>query len=325
MGKGRLVLSYCFLLISFQLIIGCQKSGEWERVPVPTSDGIHTLEFINSRIGWAVTYGTGLVLKTTDAGKTWMIIGNLDSAYYERIQFVDKVNGWICGEKNAIYRTEDGGKTWESRSIDISGYRFYFYSMFFKNPDEGIVGGMRLDREKNMTYVTITTHNAGKSWIKTENNPPLFIIDFEFLDERHGFVCGEKSIYRTNDGGEKWEMVFTQDLVKEGFRDIYFHDNQHGFAVNAKGDVIRSLDGGTTWSSQSITGNRLRSIVFISEKEGYIAGDANETGGVLYQTLNGGDSWQMINDTLPDLHCLTKTGKYLCAAGKEGVLLRKRI
>ncbi len=253
------------------LLSGCREPSGWERITLPTTDGIHALEFINNSTGWALTYGTGLILKTTDAGKNWEVCSRLDSAYYERIQFTGRSHGWICGEKNSIYKTEDGGKTWASQSVKIEGFRFYFYSMYFRNSQEGTLGGMKMDLHKNRTNILLTTTSAGKSWIKTENNPPLFVMDMEYLDNDLAFVCGENSIYRTTDGGKTWQMVYTQDLAREGFRDLYFTDRRYGFAVNAKGDVIRSSDGGHTWSSQSLTRDRLRAIIFINKKEGFIA------------------------------------------------------
>jgi photosystem II stability/assembly factor-like uncharacterized protein len=72
--------------------------------------------------GWAVGFQSsgglrdlsrGLVLHTSDAGKTWQIrkVGESD-LFFDRVYFADKESGWLFGRDN-IYQTRDGGKTWE--------------------------------------------------------------------------------------------------------------------------------------------------------------------------------------------------------------------
>lgn len=315
-----------FTVVVFILLIaGCKREGDWIRQESPVKDGIHYAYFLNDKMGWAITYGTGILLKTADAGETWKEIHRFDSLYYERIHFVDQNTGWICGEKNRIMKTDDGGITWEDRNVSIDGYRFFFYSMYFKSKEEGYIGGAQVDAQYNRTHVILHTTNGGKSWAKYDNNPPIFPIDIEYLNRNHGFICGENKIFFTTDGGTTWQEVYSEDLFREGFRDMYFFNEINGFAVNSRGDVLRSSDRGQTWSKKSLSQNRLRSIVFANSNEGFCVGDTSSATGNFFFTNNAGDSWEMITDTLPDLHCLVKTNNYIFVFGKEGTILRKGI
>ena len=65
----------------------------------------------------------GLMAKTTDAGKTWTFVTTPLWANQRNINtcwFFDKDNGYIAGQWNTadslpkLYRTKDGGNTWDS-------------------------------------------------------------------------------------------------------------------------------------------------------------------------------------------------------------------
>ncbi len=68
----------------------------WQKQTSPIKDGLHNIYFLNDSLGWAITYGKGILIHTTDAGMNWNVQYQFDSLYFEQIQFVDKNNGWIC-------------------------------------------------------------------------------------------------------------------------------------------------------------------------------------------------------------------------------------
>jgi photosystem II stability/assembly factor-like uncharacterized protein len=70
-------------------------------------DGIF---FIDAQYGWAGA-GPGIV-RTTDGGAHWTVVGPRASMSVRRIQFIDRMTGWVLGYGDA-YRTLDGGTTWQ--------------------------------------------------------------------------------------------------------------------------------------------------------------------------------------------------------------------
>jgi len=60
-----------------------------------------------------------------------------------------------------------------------------------------------------------------------------------------------------------------------------------GWAVGGNGLVIRSIDGGQTWTSSSPATATLNGVFFLNEMEGWAVGN----GGIAIHTTNGGDSW----------------------------------
>jgi hypothetical protein len=71
-----------------------------------------------------ITPATDMLLKSTDAGKTWSPMpGTPDDpdGFIERVCFMDESKGFISilnAQNNALYRTRNGGATWEP----VAGY-----------------------------------------------------------------------------------------------------------------------------------------------------------------------------------------------------------
>jgi len=73
---------------------------------------------------------------------------------------------------------------------------------------------------------------------------------------------------------------------------VFFTDLNHGCAVGEAGTIIKTTDGGTTWTLQnSGTTLRLTSVAFINSNTGYAVGIF----GIIIKTTDGGNTWNQIN------------------------------
>lgn len=68
---------------------------------------------------------------------------------------------------------------------------------------------------------------------------------------------------------------------------IFFADQNTGFAVGITGTVLKTTNGGTNWILQSVTGQNLFGVFFLNPMTGYICGG----GGLISKTTDGGASW----------------------------------
>ncbi len=94
-------------------------------------------------------------------------------------------------------------------------------------------------------------------------------------------------IWRTDDGGRTWdEQTITQDDIT----DLFFLDDQRGWAVTSYGRVYRTLDGGDSWQLTSNVGVWLWGVSFSGGNNGLVCG-AN---GYLARTTDGGESWTRV-------------------------------
>ena len=70
--------------------------------------------------------------------------------------------------------------------------------------------------------------------------------------------------------------------------DVSFADASNGLIVGSQGDIIKTTDGGTTWSQQtSGTTEYLRSVDYIDVNTATAVG-GNST---ILRTTNGGTTW----------------------------------
>jgi photosystem II stability/assembly factor-like uncharacterized protein len=91
-----------------------------------------------------------------------------------------------------------------------------------------------------------------------------------------------------------WTLVFEHPIAGK-YEGIAFPDAKHGWVVNARGEILNSMDGGVTWTVQATGLGSLRSVNFIDAKRGF----AGTVAGKLYATTNGGTTWTDITSTLP--------------------------
>ena len=124
------------------------EEGDGEGIVLYTEDGGETwhtqlrkkatwlsgLFFVNKDTGWVTGIAKngkqGLLLHTTDVGKTW--ISTTIEEEFEDIFFVNKDRGWITIKEiiamfyrtTKLFITEDGGKTWKKQKIGLHKYPY---------------------------------------------------------------------------------------------------------------------------------------------------------------------------------------------------------
>lgn len=86
------------------------------------------------------------------------------------------------------------------------------------------------------------------------------------------------------------------------FRDVFFIDENIGWASGLSGIIIKTIDGGANWSLlNSGVSNPLLGIHFINASTGWLVG----SGGTILKTNDGGDTWTSINfgsKAIDDVH-----------------------
>jgi photosystem II stability/assembly factor-like uncharacterized protein len=104
-------------------------------------------------------------------------------------------------------------------------------------------------------------------------------------------------ILHTKDSGRTWEKQFDGEELAPGkyltLSDIFFVDSNSGWAVGViggerQGIILRTIDGGKTWTHQKISGGRwwLNKVLFVNDKVGWIMGRQR-----ILHTEDGGLTW----------------------------------
>jgi hypothetical protein len=130
--------------------------------------------------------------------------------------------------------------------------------------------------EKRDRHVAILTNDGGGHWqqVKLDDAP----VSLFFLNDSLGWMVTERGIWRTDESGLSWTRVSKHD-PQEIIR-LWFLDENHGFGVGAKKNVVETNDGGRNWKqvpgSKTPQGDPNLSvytrIAFANAKSGIILG-----------------------------------------------------
>jgi len=194
--------------------------------------------------------------KTSDGGKTWQkVLGPvLDGRHIGVIEVaIDPVNPDILyaatydrlrkpwtymlgGPGSAIYKTSDGGKTWQKLSNGLPG---------------GILGRIGLAvYPQNPKIVYACIENANKPGMSPEDRWQEILAG----KSSQGMVDGE--VYRSDDGGETWRKVSPEKQSIGGAPAYYYgrvvvdpNNENHVYVLSV--GVYETKDGGKSWNPRA--------------------------------------------------------------------------
>ena len=125
--------------------------------------------------------GYGLVLRSTDKGKTWHAQADLKYDFFQSVCFPSEKIGYIVGQNGAILKTTDGGASWVylQKSKNIGNPRFR--AVFFTDILRGWICG-----EDSVLW---RTTDGGASWQIVEGLPKSDFYDI-FATDTEGVLVG---------------------------------------------------------------------------------------------------------------------------------------
>ncbi len=198
------------------------------------------------------------------------------------VWFADEKIGVAVGSYGMIFRTLNGGETWEAWSEHISNPDgFHYYSL-----DSSADGTLILAGEQGLLY---RSRDKGKEWERLPT--PYAGSFFGVLPGDRGsspfiLIFGLRgNIFRSGDDGDSWSPVSTgSELALFGGATL---NDGAVVLVGNSGIVLRSTDGGVTFSSH-IRAERLPNSAVVENGNGNLV--LTGRGGVEVVTADGKDT-----------------------------------
>ncbi|HTO06083.1 MAG TPA: YCF48-related protein [Myxococcota bacterium] len=311
---------------------------ELQKIPRQPAQHLFAVRAVDPQTAWAVGDWGGRYY-TADGGKTWEDRSFVltpespqwkylsedelaaaakgekiyDDIFLNDVFFADKQHGWMAGEYGYIFRTEDGGQTWErgqikgtvhfdpvtfpkgEKKIPKDRWDQIFKAAevlaerpYLKIEIEGFLTADEL-RAKKDTFIAderagevqkfLENEGINQDRIKVKRPTPL---DQEGVDMK-AFAASKVTAEPT----VRIEVIETPFLF-----DVKFRDSDHGLITGLGGVALTSSDGGRNWeylqtgSKQALFAGAFADtkLVAVGEK------------GLRRISLDGGQSWQKLGE-----------------------------
>jgi len=258
--------------------------SSWTNVNIPSTSDVYGVHFINNSEGYAGAYN-GDIFKTTNAGTSWTKLTTPTSGFaYGQFHFFDASNGIAVGGSastaGSLIKTTNGGSTWTN--IPVTGLSSVYDIKFIDNTTGYICGS------NNSIFKTT---DGGATWVNqpvtitTPANNFILLAEIEFVNPTVGYCVGysvsydKNFIFKTTNAGATWNQL-TSPAQTSATADAYtsfFAPNANeiyivgGNVNNNTGTLLKSTDGGISWSNIPLNTSRLFGSTYI-QNSSFIVG-----------------------------------------------------
>lgn len=172
---------------------------------------------------------------------------------------------WVTGSNNAVFVSQNGGKSWQDKSPAIE-LKTDFRDIELFDQNTAIIMGVGSGKS-SVLYKTI---NGGDTWsLLFENQDEQGFFDsIAFWDKSNGLLMGDPVdgyyvIKRTTDGGKTWRRIQKNNIPNMLKNEAAFAASGNTMIVGEKGhawfttggnsaSIYASNDFGETWKKQRI-------------------------------------------------------------------------
>lgn len=189
---------------------------------------------------WAVG-NNGRVIRTDNAGKDWHIQDTGTKRDLQSISAWDSDSAIVVGDLATVLTTDDGGESWSKVPIEVYEFGDQLLQVF-------------VDSARGQAWISgtmgtvIKSSDRGKTWSMVHPQEDLAWNDITVAPGGSVWVVGEFGrMQRSQDDGASWQEV-EAPTAGSSLMAIAFSSQQHGVAVGLSGVVVRTADGGDSWS-----------------------------------------------------------------------------
>ena len=276
----------------------------------------------DKRSGWLFCMESHLVFGTSDGGRSWRTLTMpwLSAERLDAGHFVTRDDGWVLAAPPRLYETLDGGRRWYVKALpSADGLIQTVWSLpgqarawagggVFRPSGHPSGPNWAIKRYNSggwaLLQSVIYARSAGGGWT-AQAVPPcdLSIFDLRFWDERRGIALGDRCLYWTDTGGQRWNLATFHGRYQNtrgrfpylGAESPALRPPRVAFLGGAAGWLslddnllFGTRDGGRNWSAVGLPGTPyFDQMAFTDSQHGL----ALHLGRGLYETVDGGVKW----------------------------------
>ncbi|WP_269532995.1 YCF48-related protein [Chitinimonas sp. BJYL2] len=263
-------------------------SGWCKQGYLPTVHSLTNVKLVNAKVGWAVGIN-GTILNTVDGGLNWSErpLGLTTYHSVSGVDAIDENTAWVVGGNGLIAKTVNAGKTWEIQksgttesltrivAVDAKTLWASSYYTLLRSDDGGTtwakstvgsnyypsISHIVSAPSANVAWVTTAysgtyrTEDGGKSWKSMPNANGRAV---KAIDAQTAWLIDSNSssnLKKTVDGGVTWTSLPIKVPGRAyswgSYVELHALDASNLYLLDNSGYVIRSQDGGVTWTDWS--------------------------------------------------------------------------
>lgn len=302
------------------VILKTTDGGQTWSKYVPVYTDVGAVKFATGSSGFMSTGNT--IYKTSDAGSNWTQLSLTSSSgtdHFKYIHFFSKDTGVaICDVPVRVYKTYDGGITWQIMNLN-SLYNDNILGAYT------ISNTIYLSTDGAYGYKMLKSPDAGETWMVQNNDGGIAYKNPVFTDEKTGYAVYGYTVYKTTDSAKTWSQLPV--IQMQLLRSLSFPDKLTGYVAGDQSYLLKTSDSGHTWKQlhvDSTNGNvpgDLKHVKFYNYKIGFVV-----SGTSVYRTVTGGQSWKLLESSAGSLNGIEiAPDTSLYVYGINGQVLKRNI
>jgi photosystem II stability/assembly factor-like uncharacterized protein len=304
---------------NFGTVLRTTDSGvNWQGLPTGTTATFTQVRAIDAD---SVVAGGGCALRRSDdAGATWRALPAVPAARcpagVRSFSFVSELTGWVLRSDGSVGRTDDGGGSFAARAAV---------------PGSAATGGTLVPADIVMISETTGYALAGSTLYRTTDGAATWTqaataaasLNGLYAEGDTAYAVGDdNTVLKSTNTGASWTPIDVGELPAVDLARVDCvgaNANRCLFATRDGDRLLRTGNGGGTFTVVSPSASRMRAVAFNTSQAAVAVGEAGATA----LSANGGSDWTPVGSVLPGtLTRLRAGGGAVYATGDDGALLR---
>ncbi|MFK5855932.1 MAG: YCF48-related protein [Bacteroidota bacterium] len=170
------------------ILVKTIDGGEtWVNKTLVDEYNFSSMFFITEDKGWLIDYSGQQILRTQTGGNGWTFttLGEDNTFQPVHVFFINENEGFVSTEEGVLFKTTNGGNTWEEFYVFPSGY---YSEIYFVSENEGWF---------RSGYAIYHTFDGGETWVNHQMFGFTPLRSLFFLNSNEGWIGGGSGLIAT--------------------------------------------------------------------------------------------------------------------------------